>query len=269
VTYLYLVLGTAAVALLTVVILVFTYMTRTNLASQDYARELEIRTQELAGLQVGLITTVLRTLAMRDKMTARHSAAVARYSREIARRLGLSERDQEMIHTAGLLHDIGKFIFPDSILLADRRLSDEDYETVKQHPQQGADLVRRIGGSYEEVADIILAHHERWDGGGYPHALAGDDIPIGARIMAVADTYDVMTARDSYQAPVSSEVALAELRRVAGTQLDAVIVEHFVELVRDGGLRFRHADDADFEAELAFDDRVRDLARPVSLPVAV
>ena len=103
-------------------------------------------------------------------MTARHSAAVARYSREIARELGLSDRDQDVVHTAALLHDIGKFIFPDSILFADRKLSPDDLEIVRRHPEQGARLVARIDG-YGPVAEIILAHHERIDGDGYPNGL--------------------------------------------------------------------------------------------------
>ena len=174
----------------------------------------------------------MQTLSMRDAMTARHSAAVARYAREVARLLGLSEREQELIHTAGLFHDIGKFIFPDSILVADRKLTDEEWETVKLHPEQGAKLVRRIEG-YGPVADIVLSHHERIDGRGYPYGLSGEQIPLGSRILAAADTYDVMTARDSYRDPVSSEEALAELRRVAGSQLDA-----------DGGRHVRRDDRA-------------------------
>ena len=113
----------------------------------------------------------MQTLSMRDAMTARHSAAVARYAREVARLLGLSEREQDLIHTAGLFHDIGKFIFPDSILVADRKLTDEEWETVKLHPEQGAKLVRRIEG-YGPVADIVLSHHERIDGRGYPYGLS-------------------------------------------------------------------------------------------------
>ena len=133
-------------------------------------------------------------------MTARHSAAVARYAREMARELGLCVREQDLIHTAGLLHDIGKFIFPDSILFADRKLTDDDCEIIRRHPEQGAKLVRRIEG-YGPVAEIILAHHERIDGRGYPRGLSGDEIPLGSRIISIADTYDVMTARDSYRRP--------------------------------------------------------------------
>src|ERR687892_2313456 len=141
--------------------------------------------------------------------------------------MGLSDAEQDLIHTAALLHDIGKFIFPDSILLADRKLTDEEWETVKLHPEQGARLVRRIEG-YGPVADIIISHHERIDGRGYPHGIAGDDIPLGSRIISVADTYDVMTSRDSYRRPVSTEAAIIELRRGAGAQLDSVVVECFI-----------------------------------------
>jgi putative nucleotidyltransferase with HDIG domain len=197
---------------------------------------------------------------MRDPMTARHSAAVARYSREMARSLGLSDREQDLIHTAALLHDIGKFIFPDSILFAERKLTDEEWRTVKLHPEQGAKLVRRIEG-YGPVADIIHAHHERVDGNGY-YRVPGDQIPVGSRIIAIADTYDVMTARDSYRRPVSREAAIVELRRVSGSQLDGDIVETFVELVMSGRVAFRHTDESDFERELAFERRVVDYAKP-------
>jgi putative nucleotidyltransferase with HDIG domain len=178
----------------------------------------------------------------------------------VARGLGVSEREQDLIHTAGLLHDIGKFIFPDSILFAERKLTDEEWQIVKLHPEQGAKLVRKIEG-YGPVADIILAHHERVDGKGY-YNIPAEDIPLGSRIIAVADTYDVMTARDSYRRPVSREAAIMELRRVSGSQLDGAIVEAFVEMIESGRVAFRHADEDDFEKELAFERRVEDYARP-------
>ena len=261
VAYGYQLIGMAAVALAGIVGFIFVYLVRVNVQATERGQQLDVRTQELAALQVGLVTTVLKTLAMRDHMTARHSAAVARYSLAVARALDLDERQQEMIHTAGLFHDVGKFIFPDSILLANRRLSDEDFEIVKKHPEQGAELVRRIQG-YEDVADIIIAHHERIDGKGYPYGIGGADIPIGSRILSVADTYDVMTARDSYRVPVPRTDAIAELRRVSGSQLDAHIVEVFIDLVDRGLVEFKHGDDADFEAELHFERRVRDYAAP-------
>jgi putative nucleotidyltransferase with HDIG domain len=251
----------AAIGLLTVVGLVFQYLLRTALSSIERKEQLEGRTRQLAALQVGLLGTVLQTLSLRDKMTARHSAAVARYSREIARELGLSEREQEIVHTAGLLHDIGKFIFPDSILFADTKLTDEQFAIVRRHPEQGAKLVKRIEG-YGPIAEIILAHHERIDGRGYPSGLAGEEIPLAARIISVSDTYDVMTARDSYRRPVPPAEAIAELRRVSGAQLDGRVVEAFVRVLERRGVTFRHADDADFERELNLERRVRDYAAP-------
>jgi putative nucleotidyltransferase with HDIG domain len=253
-------IGVGAVGLAAVVLFVFQYLIRAGVQAHEWGEELSQRTRELASLQVGLLSTVMQTLSMRDAMTARHSAAVARYAREVARGLGVSEREQDLIHTAGLLHDIGKFIFPDSILFADRKLTDEEWTTVKLHPEQGAKLVRRIEG-YGPVADIIFAHHERVDGKGY-YGVPADQIPLGSRIIAVADTYDVMTARDSYRRPVSREAAIMELRRVSGSQLDGDIVEAFVEMIESGRVVFRHADEADFEKELGFDRRVEDYARP-------
>jgi putative nucleotidyltransferase with HDIG domain len=261
VAYSYHRLGIGAVVLAAVVLFVFQYLVKARVQAFERGEELSQRTRELASLQVGLLSTVLQTLSMRDAMTARHSAAVARYAREVARMLGVSEREQDLIHTAALLHDIGKFIFPDSILFADRKLTDDEWEIVKLHPEQGAKLVRRIEG-YGPVAEIIHAHHERIDGRGYPNGLAGDDIPLGSRIIAAADTYDVMTSRDSYRRPVSSEAAIVELRRVAGSQLDERVVETFVQMVEAGRVAFRHADEADFERELAFERRVEDYARP-------
>jgi putative nucleotidyltransferase with HDIG domain len=246
--------GFAALSLLAVVLVVFQYLLRELLRSRE-------RAQRLASVQLGVLTAMIETLALRDRMTARHSAAVARYASELAASMGMDDEDVDLVHTAGLLHDIGKFAFPDSILLAEPQLQAEQWEIVKRHPEDGARIVRRVDG-YGAVADIILSHHERWDGGGYPRGLSGAEIPLAARLISVADTYDVLTARDSYRQPVTSEAAVVELQRVAGTQLDPAVVEAFVELLGDKDIAFRHADDAEFEAELAFDVRVRDLARP-------
>ncbi len=257
----YFVLGSGAIALLAVIALSFQYLMRTVWESDRRGEALGKRTRELSALQVGLLSTVLQTLSLRDAMTARHSAAVARYAREMARELGLDEDEQDLIHTAGLLHDIGKFIFPDSILFAARRLTDDEFNIVRRHPEQGARLVARIEG-YGPVAEIIRAHHERIDGKGYPRRLPGDQIPLASRMISIADTYDVMTSRDSYRDPVSSEEAVAELRRVSGTQLDGELVELFIRILESRDIRFRHADDADFEAELSFEKRVRAYAEP-------
>lgn len=246
--------GVAAIASMLLVLLVFQYLLRELLLSRE-------RAERLAELQLGVLVSMIETLALRDRMTARHSAAVARYARAMASAFGMSQAEQDLVHTAGLLHDIGKFAFRDEILLADSRLTDEQWELVKRHPSDGAAIVRRIDG-YGPVADIVLAHHERWDGNGYPRGLAGDEIPRPARLIAVADTYDVITARDSYRKPVTTTDAIHELRRVAGHQLDPEVVEVFIGLLTAGDLSFGHGDDADFERELSFGRLVHAHALP-------
>ncbi|HZK16552.1 MAG TPA: HD-GYP domain-containing protein [Solirubrobacterales bacterium] len=261
VAFVYHAIGIAGVALFGIVLITFQYLLGALLLSQERARELEVRTNQLASFQVGMLSALLRTLDLRDQMTARHSAAVARYSRAIAQRAGLSKREEELVHIAALLHDIGKFILPDRILKANVPLTDEDWMLIRRHPQQGARVVSSLDG-YGPVAEIILAHHERIDGKGYPRGLEGDDIPELARIISVADTYDVMTARDSYRTPTSSYEAIQELRRVAGKQLDARFVEVFIELVEDEEITFRHGEEADFERELALEARIAETASP-------
>ena len=246
-------LGLAALALLVGVLFTFQYLLRELLLSQRRAATLE-------SLHLGMVSAMVHTLDLRDRMTARHSAAVARYAREIAQELELSPREQELVHTAGLLHDLGKFAFPDPILQGDTPLSEDDWRIIRTHPAEGARIARHIEG-YGPVSEIILCHHERIDGAGYPNGLAGEEIPLLSRIIAVADTYDVMTARDTYpHIPVSSVEAIHELRRVSGTQLDGAVVEAFINILAGRDVRFRHGEDADFDEELALEARVPELA---------
>ncbi len=246
---------------LVLVLGVFQYLARALLRSEDRAEQLEARSVRLASMQLGVLVTLVETLALRDRMTARHAAAVARYARALAREMGCDEADQDLTHTAGLLHDIGKFALPDRILHAEI-LSDEDWAVVRRHPQEGATLVGRLDG-YGPVADAILYHHEHVDGSGYPAGLIGNEIPLPSRILAVCNVYDTLTARDSYRSPMTPQDAIAELRRVAGRQLDAEIVDAFITMLeREGPVTFAHGDDADFEAELAFERRTRALAQP-------
>ena len=233
------------------------------LGSQYVLRELQrsqARADRLRALQVDVLFSMVRSLSLRDQMTARHSAAVARYAQAIARAAGATPDEQRLVHTAGLLHDIGKSIFPDHVLFAESALTDAQWEIVKQHPGHGASVIAQIE-EFADVADLVHAHHERIDGTGYPRGVRGDDVPWLARMISIADTYDVMTARDSYRMPVSPEVAVSELRRVAGTQLDAELVEVFVSVLESEDLAFRHGDDTDFERELE-QERARALAVP-------
>ncbi|HUA10451.1 MAG TPA: HD domain-containing phosphohydrolase [Solirubrobacteraceae bacterium] len=247
----------------TVVVLgIFHSLMRALLRSEERADQLEARSLHLASLQFGVLATLVETLALRDRSTARHAAAVGRYARELAAAAGLDERTQELAHTAGLLHDIGKFALPDRILQADV-LDDADWAMIRRHPQEGATLVGRLDG-YGEVAEAILYHHERIDGEGYPAGLIGSEIPLVSRIIAICSTFDALTARDSYRSPMSPQDAITELRRVAGRQLDAELVESFTEMIqRDGRINAPYNDDVSFEEELAFGRRVRELASPL------
>ena len=189
-------LGIGALVLLVVVLGVFHHLARTGVKAYERGEELG-GAEELGTLQVGVLTTVLQTLSMRDPMTARHSAAVARYSREVARVLGLHEREQDLIHTAALLHDIGKFILPDDPVRrpqADRRRVGADQAPPRAGREaRRADRRLRPGGR-DRPAPPRAVRRRR-----LPAGIAGEEIPLGARIIAAADTYDVMTSRDSYR----------------------------------------------------------------------
>ncbi len=261
VSFAYVEAGTAAVVLVGILILVFQYLVGALLKSQDRADELEMRTRQLAGFQIALLSALLRTVDLRDRVTARHSAAVARYSREIAAHAGLSTDEQEVVHTAGLLHDIGKFILPDNILKpGGRKLTDAELAELKKHPAEGARIVSQVDG-YQPIGEIILAHHERIDGRGYPRGLRGNEIPVLARVISVANIYDRMTAHNTYRESVSPREAVAGLRQVAGTELDPRFVEAFVDFLNDKDLAYRHGEDVDFETELARDERIRKLVQ--------
>ena len=220
----------------------------------------ESRADQYRDLSWGVLAGLVRALDARDQRAARHSAAVARFARDLARSVGLDDRECELAHTAGLLHDIGRFAISDRVSERGRTLSEEDWEAIQRHPALGADMLRDLG-VYGPVADIILSHHERVDGRGYPRALSAEDIPELAKIIAVAEVYDTLTAQDTYRTRVSSFEALRELRRVAGTQLDSRYVEAFAELLAGEGVDYRHADDASFDAELNIERNIKDAAQ--------
>ena len=246
-------MGLIVVAMLAVMLFSYRFLLRSVVEAQTQRDALRAQVAELEALHHGVIRVMVETLGMRDERTARHSAAVARYAKATAAAMGLPPREQELLHTAGLLHDVGKFTFPDNTLTG-TRLTEEDWELIRSHPQRGADIIRSVHG-YSQVADVVLCHHERIDGHGYPRNLAGEDIPVLARVLSVADCFDVLTARDSYRSPIPFEAAFAELRRVGGTQLDARVVEVLIDVVKGAGVDFSHDDTDDLEAELRGDLR--------------
>jgi putative nucleotidyltransferase with HDIG domain len=246
----YATLGAAAGLFLVVVFVAFRYMTQLVVLARE-------RTGQYAALSWGVLSALVRSLDRRDGRTARHSAAVAGFARDIAIECGMSKRDAELAHTAGLLHDIGRFALPDRVMERHGTLTEDDWEAIRMHPELGADLLRDLG-VYGPVATIVRAHHERIDGRGYPDRLKGEEIPQIARIVAVAEVYDTLTAEDTYRDRMTSFQAITELRRVAGRQLDERYVEALAALLAGRGVDYRHADTADFDSELAIQSRIAD-----------
>jgi putative nucleotidyltransferase with HDIG domain len=243
-------LGLGIGAFIVVSLVGFAYMSRLVVIARE-------RTGQYAALSWGVLSALVRSLDRRDSRTARHSAAVAGFARDIATECGMSKRDAELAHTAGLLHDIGRFALPDRVMERHGTLTQDDWDAIHQHPELGAELLRDLG-VYGPVAQIVRAHHERIDGRGYPDRLKGDEIPEIARIVAVAEVYDTLTAEDTYRDRMTSFQAMTELRRVAGRQLDARFVEALAGLLAGRGLEYRHADTADFDTELAIEGRIAD-----------
>ena len=245
-------LGLGGTAFAAFTLIAFSYMARLVSTARH-------RSKQYASLSWGVLSGLLRTLDIRDPRAARHAAAVAAFARDIAKEAGMSAEEQELAHTAGLLHDIGNFALSDRVFERGRVLTDEDWDAIRQHPVLGADMLRDLG-LYGPVAEIVRAHHERVDGRGYPDRLKADAIPELAKIIAVAEVYDTLTAHDTYRTPVSSFQALTELRRVAGSQLDADYVEALASVLAGSDATYRHADAADFGSELDLERRINEAA---------
>ena len=171
--------------------------------------------------------SLAKAVDARDTYTGSHSERVGELAARIARRLGLDDEQVELTRLAGSLHDLGKLAIPEEILRKNGTLTDSERLVLERHPQIGFRMLDSLG--VDPVADIVLHHHERWDGAGYPDRLIGDQIPLGARIIFVADAYDAMTWDRVYRPKRSSEAALAELRRCAGTQFEPRIVAAFAD----------------------------------------
>ena len=153
-----------------------------------------------------------------------HSKGVVVLALEVGRQLELDAREQRNLEFGALLHDIGKLKVPEEILNKPGKLTAEEWEIIKRHPEDGQVMLDRIGGVLAEVGKTVRAHHERWDGGGYPDGLAGDAIPLNARIITACDSYSAMTTNRSYRAAMPKEEAIAELHACAGTQFDPTVV---------------------------------------------
>lgn len=175
----------------------------------------------------------VETIEARDPYTRQHSARVTNYSISIAKALGCTQEEIEILTVAGNLHDIGKIGIPDNILLKPDRLTDSEYEVIKKHPDIGSNIIGHFD-MWSQEQQIIRHHHERWDGNGYPAGLRGEEIPFLSRILAVADVYDALTSDRSYRNRLGDEGAVRIIKENAGTQFDAKIVDTFVALYCQG-----------------------------------
>jgi len=184
-------------------------------------RSAQIREQTVAAVE-----SMADVVDRRDPYTYQHSQDVAAYAVRTARQLHLADRDVEMIRLAARVHDLGKIAVPDSVLHKQGRLTNEEFELMKRHPQDGADILAKFP-EYRSGRELVLAHHERIDGRGYPRGLSGSEIPLGARIIAVADAWDAMTSNRPYRSALDQDVALGELMRGRGTQWDSDVVDAF------------------------------------------
>lgn len=181
-----------------------------------------------AQLASGVVDVLSAALDIRDKGTHRHSQRAAKMAVSLGRRIGLGEAEVALLANVALLHDIGKIGIGDSILCKPAALDKREWAQIRRHPELGYELLKGFD-FLKEAAEVVLAHHERYDGNGYPKGLSGDEIPFGARVFAVIDAFDAMTSRRPYREACSADEALGELGRNAGTQFDRRIVKAFLK----------------------------------------
>lgn len=192
--------------------------------------------REFADISSQTIFALTAAIDAKDHYTFNHSNTVSDYAAQLAQAIGLDKEHVEIIRQAGFLHDVGKIGIPESILCKPGRLTDDEFEIMKQHVMRSIAIIRYLP-SLDYVIPAAIGHHERWDGRGYPRGLAGETIPIGARCLCIADSFDAMISQRPYKAPMSVEAALAEIERCLGTQFDPVLGRKFIELVRDGVIK--------------------------------
>jgi putative nucleotidyltransferase with HDIG domain len=215
---------------------------------------LAIERQERANLSFA--TALVATLDARDRYTAGHSAAVAVYGRDIAERLGLSERDQQLAHLAGLVHDIGKVGLAPGLLEKPGPLTRDERTQMEQHPVIGERILARVD-DYDEIAKIVRHHHERVDGCGYPDGLRNDEIPLLSRITAVADAYNAMTSQRPYRDAMPPSVARLRLAQGVDSQFDTSVVAAFEAVLVGADEEYRAGRHSEFDFEFEFEAAAR------------
>ena len=199
---------------------------------KNLADEVEIKTQENENLSLRIVQTLAEAIDAKDNYTNGHSGRVAKYTREIARRFGYSQKRQDEIYMMGLLHDVGKIGVPDAVINKPAKLTEEEYAQIKTHPVLGDRILKNIR-ERPKLAVGARWHHERYDGTGYPDGLSGDIIPEEARIIAVADAYDAMTSRRSYRGILPQDIVRNEIKNGKGKQFDPAFADIMLTMIEE------------------------------------
>ena len=194
--------------------------------------EVQTKTEENKKLFLNVVQSLADAIDAKDTYTNGHSGRVASYAREIAKRYGYSEEEQENIYMMGLLHDVGKIGVPDAVINKPAKLNEEEFQMIMNHPVMGARILKNIR-EMPKLANGARWHHERYGGGGYPDGLKGEDIPEEARIIAVADAYDAMSSRRSYRDILPQEKIKEELRNGKGTQFDPNFADIMLAMIEE------------------------------------
>lgn len=192
--------------------------------------ELKISQEKLTDAYMGTVEALRVAVDAKDTYTKGHSDRVAYYSKMLAKQLNLTIEEQERIYIGGLFHDIGKIGIPDSILQKPEKLTNEEYSEIKNHPLIGAQIIN-AASIFEDIIPIVKSHHERYDGKGYPNGLKGDEIPLYARIVALADSFDAMTSDRQYRKGMTIDLAKTEIIRNIDTQFDGNVARAFVTVI--------------------------------------
>jgi putative nucleotidyltransferase with HDIG domain len=216
---------------------------------QNLAQDLSQANQTLERANLSFASALVATLDARDRYTAGHSAAVAIYSRDIAQRMGLSESDQRLVHLCGLVHDIGKVGLSPGLLEKPGALTLEERREMERHSEIGERILAKVE-NYAEIARIVRHHHERVDGNGYPDGLAGDEIPLLSKIIAVADAYNAMTSDRPYRDAMPSRVARMRLAQAVESQFDTSVAAAFESVLTGADEQYRAGTRFDFDLEV-------------------